>query len=377
MIKRGVFLYSTEDLNLKRGLNGIEKKVQSQIQLLNNDLITCHQVCFPMEQHNLLYKLKVRCPFFNSGPKWLYNIEYDDIDFIYFRRTQFFSKYSINILKMIRQRNPKIKMILEIPTYPYDEELKNRYIDYLLLLKDRVNRNELYKYIDRIVTVEDSKMIFGIPTIKMINGINVNEISPVKCKVYNYSDIHIIMVSMFMFWHGVDRFLIGLGNYYKNGGDRNIVLHLVGSGDDKIMREYFYIIEKYGIKNHVVFHGEKYGQDLDAVYDECQLGLTSLGAHRKNIFKSSSLKSREYLAKGLPIISGEKIDIFENNDFPYHLLCPSDESAININDVISFYDRIYSQKAPFLITDEIRKFALENVDIRITMQSVLDYIIYG
>ena len=370
---KGYFLYGEMKLDDKQNLNGIDKKVKSQILSLNTKNIKCTQLCFPREIYNLWYKLKIRCPFFNLGPKWIYYSEFDDMDFLYFRRPQFFSGYLIKLLKIIKKNNPNAKILLESPTYPYDKELKVRWIDYFFFLKDKMNRNKLYRYVDRLVTMDDSNVIFKIPTIKIMNGINVTDIAVVESSREDRDTIHIIMVAMFSVWHGVDRFLKGLGIYYQNGGRRNIVLHLVGKINGGLMREYIHIINKYFINNHVIFHGEVYGQELDFIYNKCRLGLVSFGTHRKNIFKLSTLKSREYLAKGLPMISSGQTDVFERTNFQYNLECPSDESPIDMEKVISFFDEIYRDDVA-VVVDRIRRFALENIDIHVTMLPVIDYL---
>jgi glycosyltransferase involved in cell wall biosynthesis len=186
-------------------------------------------------------------------------------------------------------------------------------------------------------------------------------------------DINVIAVAVFSFWHGYDRFLRGMGQYYAAGGKRNILLHMVGDGVS--MNEYKEIVEKYEIEDKVIFYGQKSGKELDKIYNISNIALECLGSHRKGISISSSLKSREYGAKGLPIITSNKIDYIPD-DYKYQLRVPDDESTINMEQVIYFFDRIYQTEGDFEeVNKKIREFAEKNCDISITMRPVVEYIL--
>ena len=90
-------------------------------------------------------------------------------------------------------------------------------------------------------------------------------------------------------------------------------------------------------------------------------------------YLSSSLKSREYCAKGLPFITECKMD-FLSSDCPYVLTVPYDESDINILDIISFYDNLYTKKSPIELAQEIREYAYKHCDMHVTMKPVIDFI---
>jgi hypothetical protein len=372
-MKKGLFIYGNEYLISKKNVNGIDKKVFNQIIALNNYSIECKQYCFPIEKNNLLHKIKIRLPFINSGPIWHYNDKFKDLDFLYFRRTEFFSIYCILMLKRIKRNNPNVKIVVEIPTYPYDLEISSSLIDFPFLLKDRFNRRFLHKYVDRIVTVEDSTKIFGIETIKMINGIKVDSIIPIE-HLKNSNAINLIMVAMFAEWHGVDRLLYGIIDYYNNGGKRNFVLHLVGSGSQNVINKYKTIVTNNSIEKHVIFYGNLYDRQLDEVYNISDIAISSIGTHRKNIFVLSDLKSREYLAKGLPIIGSCKIDVLDNN-YPYYLRFPTDNTHIDLKQVELFYEDIYCKETHKEVAAKIRNFAINHIDISTTMNSVISYIL--
>lgn len=51
--------------------------------------------------------------------------------------------------------------------------------------------------------------------------------------------------------HGYDRLLVGLGEYYRNGGNRNIYYYIVGDGYETVMNEYKCIIAEYELGDRV------------------------------------------------------------------------------------------------------------------------------
>ena len=78
-------------------------------------------------------------------------------------------------------------------------------------------------------------------------------------------------------------------------------VHIVGEGSP--IEEYKRIVEKYEIAEHVIFYGLKTGRELDSIYDQCSIGVENLGFHRTGVYRASTLKAREYAAKGLPFIT--------------------------------------------------------------------------
>lgn len=244
----------------------------------------------------------------------------------------------IRLLKALRRVCGKI--VLEFPTYPYDEENKKTFLSRMKLGVDIRYRKELHKYVDYVTTFyAGNETIFEIPVIVIPNGFDFDTMNLVKEELPTDA-LHIIAVSSMREWHGYERFLEGMKNYYQAGGMRKMVLHLVGNGRE--CPKYKTIVSEYGLQDHVVFEGAMHGAELDAVYEKCALGIDSLARHRSGIDVLSSLKSREYGAKGLPMINSCKIDILED-DFPYLLRVPADESPINMNDVFAFFDCCYDK----------------------------------
>ncbi|MDR2547872.1 MAG: hypothetical protein LBC96_10320 [Lachnospiraceae bacterium] len=275
----------------------------------------------------------------------------------------------VSFCETVKKINSKSKIILEFPSFSRDDLTSTVPLD--SIVSDNEDYSRLRFCIDKIVSYSKDENIWGIPTIRMVNGIEVEAISPrqIKCK---QNSICVIAVASFNYWHGYDRFLEGLGVYYSKGGERDIKLHMVGDG--VIVSQYIEIIKKYSLNKRVFMHGIKAGEDLNTIYNRCNIAIESFGNHRRGLTLSSSLKTREYVAKGLPIAGGSEVDIF-NDDYPYYLEFPADETPIDINEIIGFYDRVYPNHKNYgFVNKTIRNFAKYTCDISITMKPVVEYI---
>lgn len=272
----------------------------------------------------------------------------------------------INLLKFINKVCDKT--YIEIPTYPYDKEYSGKLNKIRLLIDDHYAKS-LNKYVDRIISFYPvpNNNYYNVPVIQVPNGFDFDGINIIK-KDKIPDQIDIAAVSSMRIWHGYERMIEGLNIYYTQGGTRNIVLHLVGDGRE--CPKYKKMVEKYGLKAHVIFHGAMHGKKLDSLLEECTIGIDSLARHRTNISVLSSLKSREYGAKGLPFINSCDIDIVDN-DFKYFLKVPANDEPININEVISFYDSCFVKGSRILVAQTIREYIENKSNMRYVMNTII------
>ncbi|MDE6405060.1 MAG: hypothetical protein K2M20_05335, partial [Lachnospiraceae bacterium] len=87
-----------------------------------------------------------------------------------------------------------------------------------------------------------------------------------------------------------------------------------------------------------------------------------------------ALKSRECLAKGMPLITGCAIDVLPE-DYPYARVFANDESPVDVGEIVAFYEqvrRIADSKKT--LSDAIRQFALAHVSMEAVMRPVVAYI---
>ncbi|MGF9845247.1 glycosyltransferase [Priestia megaterium] len=291
----------------------------------------------------------------------------EHFNYIYVRYPKSDFKF-IQLLKKLK--NSTEKVVVEIPTFPYHEKDKDLKSIGVLTL-DYIFRKQLRKYIDRIVTYSDDTEIFGVRTIKTLNGIIFDNI---ECKQsVNSSDIiNIIGVSAIRSIQGWDRIIEGMNQYYYNGGTQNIVFNIVGDGPH--LKKYQDLVSKYDLEDKIIFHGFKSGKELDELYNNAHIGINSIAIHREKLKKESTLKTKEYVAKGLPIVSSYPIEIFnEDENSKYVLQVPPNEDSVNIESIIKFYNELYDTTAIQPLAMEIREAARKTCDMNTTLQCVFDY----
>lgn len=372
-MKKGIFLASLNPVFFNEETSGVRKKIFAQLKILSDHF----DIQFITENNldSFLKKVLALLPFTSFEFKTKYDERFKNIDFIYNRYVPSDYNY-IRFLRKLKINNPNCKVVVEVNTYPYEPQMiancKKKPWFWVIVWKDRHNQKKMFKYVDRIVTYSNDNQIFNIPTIVTINGVSVDKIRPRVAKKYSET-IGMIGIARFVWHHGYDRLLEGLREYYQHGGKRNICLHLVGEG--KVSPLYKKMISDYNLQDHVIMHGARFGDELDAIYDQCEIGVETLGWHRVKVENGSTLKSREFWAKGLLMITESELlqDIAAIQQ--YVLKVPFDDSPINMENVISFYDRAFSSSEAHIdVPQKIRSYAEKVCDMSVTMKPIIDYL---
>lgn len=280
----------------------------------------------------------------------------NNINLIYIRSYHNANPFLISFAKKITKK--KIKIVIEIPTYPYDNEYDNSsFANKAQLFVDKLYRKKLAKNIFRIITFSNYKNIFGAATINISNGIDFDAIK-IKVPVEDKSNIlRLISVAEIHNWHGFDRLLKGLSEYYKRERQLDILYDIVGYGDEQEISRLKKYVSDNNLDKFVTFHGPQFGDNLDKLFNNASIGIASLGRHRSGITNIKTLKNREYAARGIPFIYSENDDDFDNKN--YIMKVRADESPINILDIIQFYQKVNSIP-PIEIRSSIFNLSWEN-----------------
>lgn len=352
-------------------LSGVHRKIKAQIKAFNEAGLNCSELALPSIKSRFLLRVLYRLPWCNVHPVWKYSEELGTADYLYMRRPFVMTCFMRHTLEEVRRHNTKVKIVVEIPTYPYDLEYGPYKTKSLFLLNDKYNRNRMKGIIDYYATLTDDKKIFGVDTIRIDNGIDLDAI-PARTPVKREDNtIHLCAVAMFSFWHGYERILNGLADYYQRGEAQKIIIHFVGDGTE--LPRYKEIVARRKLEDHVVFHGFLSGEALTNIYNLSHIALECFAAYKKRINNSQSLKSREAVARGIPMVTGCPIDIFKKDVFPYYLEFPNDPSVIDFQKIIDFYHEIYDHETEEEVIAKIRKYAYETVDMRHCMRNVIEY----
>lgn len=353
--------------------NGISKKIHYQVNALKECGVDIH-TCYLTDKENWKKRWVDDNVISNYGNglkgKILKRIEFgsivryvirEEIQFIYMRSDHNANPFTIRMLKNLKRNG--IKVVMEIPTYPYDQEYV-RFSRKLYLWVDKCFRKRLAKQLYRIVTFSNNHSIFGVPTIQISNGIDFGQVKLRQAVNNTRNELHLIGVAEIHYWHGFDRIIHGLKNYYEGNPAYKVYFHIVGDFFGQRERnEILLPIQQYHLEQYVILHGAQHGDELDRLFEITDMGVGSLGRHRSGITHIKTLKNREYAARGISFIYSETDSDFDG--MPYVLKAPADETPIDIHKIIDFY---HAQK---LVPAEIRH-SIRHLSWKAQMQKVID-----
>lgn len=365
-------------------ISGITKKIRNQVKGLRENGHEVH-VCyytFSPEGRRCRYVDDTVIADYGTGrlaairQRLSYGCIYDycraqEIQLVYARSFMNANPWLIRLFSRLRRAG--IRAVTEIPTYPYDGE----FVGFPLLARlglytDKMFRRRLSAQMDAMVTFSDATEIFGQRTINISNGVDMDSI-PLHRPTPTPGEIHILGVAEVHYWHGFDRMIAGLGEYYnKVERPREIFFHIVGGVAQSEMHDSVHapgfaeLIERYCLGDRVIFHGQLHGDALDAVFDRCSFAVGSLGRHRSGITDIKTLKNREYATRGLPFIYSERDSDFD--DKPYVMKAPADESPIDVKTVLDFIDS--HTFTPQEIRDTVGSMSWKN-QMKIVVDSIM------
>ena len=354
--------------------NGISKKIHYQVNALKAcsvDVRLCYYEVTPQEQRRWMVDDELIADFGKGATAKLWKrvyyspiVEYakrEGIEFVYIRSYHNANPFTIGLTKSLKRAGAKV--VMEIPTYPYDQEYIAANMK-LSLMIDRFFRQRLAKMLDGIVTFSNAETIFGGKTIRISNGIDFDAI-PMKQKRNDISqEMHLIGVAEVHYWHGFDRIVKGMIEYYKNNPDYKVYFHIVGPlSGERERAAILPAIREHHLEPYIILHGPLHGAELDVQFECSDLAIGSLGRHRSGITFIKTLKNREYAARGLAFTYSETDEDFDQ--MPYVWKCPADESPIDIEKLVSFKRAL--NMSPQEIRDSVRPLSW-----KAQMQKVLD-----
>lgn len=297
----------------------------------------------------------------------------DQYDVIYIRY-QLADIYFCRLLEhLYRTKKDSTPILVEIPSYPYVGECRHDFKKRVLYIQDVIHRKKLKLWVDRIVTLEKSDQIFGIPTLYIQNGVFLQGY---RLKKQNQSkSLNFCCAAQFAAWHGIDRLLRGIAQYKKHSyPECPVHLYLAGEGPE--LNNLQKITNQLGLQSEVTFCGKLNQKQLyEQLYDRCDIGVECLALFRRSENAiSSSLKSREYLAVGMPFIYSGKIDVLEQNAADFVFEIPSSEEPVDIQSVIDEYNKLLQKETKKELSARIRTYANQCVSWQTTMSEVVEWI---
>lgn len=204
------------------------------------------------------------------------------------------------------------------------------------------------------------------PSLVMPNGINVPQGDPPRRAYSPGEPLRLAFVAAnFQPWQGLDRLLAAARSYE---GEAPIELHIVGRLEPDQASDIASFPRKDNVR--IEAHGLLPASDMPKLYASCHLGVASLASSRKRMFEVCSLKNREYLAWGLPLVYVYP-DSDIPSDWPYGIRLPDLPGTIALEDVARFAERLYAGGDP---SPAIRAFAREHMDWKAKISMLYSFI---
>lgn len=329
--------------------SGISKKIHYQVkgfQACGNEVHLCHYNITPHGNRRWMVNDEVIADFGTgiAAKVWkrirfspiVRYVRREKIELVYIRSYHNANPFTIRLVRQLRREGARV--VMEIPTYPYDQEYITRSMQ-LDLAIDRMFRHRLAHELNAIVTFSSENIIFGQRTIRISNGIDFDAIPLKQHRRDTSSDLHLIGVAEVHYWHGFDRIIQGLADYYRSNPSYQVYFHIVGAlTGEREQKEILQPLAANGLEPYVILHGTQYGEALDTLFEQADFAIGSLARHRSGITHIKTLKNREYAARGFAFAYSETDSDFDNR--PYVLKIPANESPVDISRLIAFHHSV-------------------------------------
>jgi len=156
--------------------------------------------------------------------------------------------------------------------------------------------------------------VFGKPTATIANGIDLDKFQPLPAPS-NATPRLVFMGSPGHLWHGVDK-LAALADHCPE-------LHIDVIGYDPPAED-----NSLYSKQNIMFHGYLTREKYKNILARADAAISSLALHRVGLEEASPLKSREYLACGLPAVLPYMDTDLDDLDSDFILRIPNREDNI-------------------------------------------------
>lgn len=150
-----------------------------------------------------------------------------------YTRTVVYDKHLLNLLTALKKEG--FKIVLEIPTPAFVKEYINSFPKgWYKLFNFLLYHKKIYRLADLIVSIgEMSPVLKGLEDKVLVigNGIDLNEIPVIDPPKFE-KELHLIGVANVAYWHGYDRVIKGLWEYYRKTPGKKVYFHIVGDGPE-------------------------------------------------------------------------------------------------------------------------------------------------
>lgn len=211
--------------------------------------------------------------------------------------------------------------VLEINTD--DRTEKKNGLSKVKYIYHRITRNVIYRKADGFISVTrelgERYREYGKPTLAIANGIDLSlyEVHP---PVVKQKPELVFIGTPGIKWHGVEK-IHTLAEIFPEW-----LFHIIGSEP----------AEGQSCPPNIQYHGYLVNEEYRSILDRADCAIGTLSLYLNNLNEASTLKVREYLACGIPIIIGYRdTDFIGKEDVPFLLELPNTD-----HNIIPYADKI-------------------------------------
>jgi glycosyltransferase involved in cell wall biosynthesis len=245
----------------------------------------------------------------------------------------------------------KIKKVLEVNSIQKNEVSSQSFVKklaYKLFAKRFYGQWDGVVYVTR--EIEDSlerevPALINRPSAVISNGIDFRRIPSLPVSLENNLNF-VFLGEPGLLWNGIDS-IIDLARVLPN-----CTFHIIGENQKS----------KSEINNNVRFYGFMHQDEYQQILMKCHVAIGTMGAERKQIKQGCSLKTREYLASGLPIVIRYWDSDFHEGTTDFILNIPLDEKPLSnyANQILAFGEKWKHSRVPISNVSAISIESKEN-----------------
>jgi hypothetical protein len=220
------------------------------------------------------------------------------------------------------------------------------------------------------IGIFQNKTAFGNYHYRVIgDAVNTESFQPMTI---DFNTQHIQMVflkgaSMAADYNGLDRLIISLSRQKNN--QFRYYLTIIGNDTDWEKKT----IQKYNVEEFVKLKPAMNKQALDMELGNYHLGVGPLAVHRKGIVSTTSIKVREYFARGLPFFFAHHDSGISDHKAlqPYFLQLEATDEPIDLQLLDAF---VLSIKTIDDLSNEMHRLAKQYLDYSVQVKQIFDFI---
>jgi len=227
------------------------------------------------------------------------------------------------------------------PVKKIKERIKTQWLRSYYWYADRVWKKKILQLVTKGVSVcyeidrYEKKYFTAYPTVMISNSIDVSAVMPRTVPAFDGSELSIVMVSGWESeWLGLDLLIDALIQYK---GSVKVKICYVGEVFEK-HKARIQSLSNCEIRFIDYCTGDAYSR----LFNEAHIAIGSLALYRLNLKEASNLKTRDYMARGIPFVIGyEDTDLINDKRWaPYYLQFDNPENGIDLNKIIAFVQQI-------------------------------------